>query len=549
MTPDLPPVFAQVQRLFHTVRYLRPVQVYGRAAVLLRRVKPDLRPAPPVREASRRWAAPVWRQSTMLGPASFKFLNEAHALASDADWNNEAWPRLWLYNLHYFDDLDAFGSESRKDWHNALIARWLAENPPPAGPGWEPYCLSLRIVNWCRWAWSGGHLDAAATHSLAVQLRALADQLEVHLLGNHLWANAKALVVGSLFFMGPEADSWLATGLRYLRRELNEQVLADGGHFERSPMYHNIIAGDLLDLLEAALVVPERLPDGLVNEMRRAARNMVCWAEAMSHYDGEPSFFNDSAMGIAPPARALRAHLEALGLSSPGDREDLLHLRASGYVRAEIGDALLLADVGDIGPNYLPGHAHADTLSFELSLHGRRVLVNSGTSVYEASERRRRERGTAAHNTVVVNTADSSEVWSSFRVARRACTFGTWAKRDAGQLVVEGAHDGYRRLPGRVDHRRRWTLAVQELVIHDELSGRSETASAYFHFHPDVGLREIRRGVFLGDVGGRAFEIAFDGGKAAIEESEWAPEFGLRRANLCLRVDLDDRQLTSRLKW
>ena len=485
----------------------------------------------------------------MLGPARFRFLNEERELASADDWNNTTWPRLWLYNLHYFDDLDALGSEARRGWHEALITRWLVENPAAVGPGWEPYCLSLRIVNWCRWAWSGGELGAVATYSLAVQLRALADQLELHLLGNHLWANAKALVMGGLFFEGPESDSWLALGLRYLRRELREQLLADGGHFERSPMYHNIIAEDLLDLLEAARLAPDRIPVPLVSEMARAAQSMVRWAEAMSHPDGEPSFFNDSAMGIAPPARALRSHLEALGLSSATHREELLCMQASGYVRAEIGKALLLADVGDVGPDYLPGHAHADTLSFELSLGGHRVLVNSGTSVYEASERRLSERGTAAHNTVVVDDADSSEVWSSFRVARRARAFDVRANREGDKLVVEGAHSGYRRLPGRVIHRRRWAITEQDLLIEDELSGRPQTASAHFHFHPDVDLSEVRSGVYRGNVDGRVLEIAFDGGKSTLEESEWAPEFGLRQSSLSLRVDLDGSRLISRLSW
>ncbi|WP_340645154.1 alginate lyase family protein [Phenylobacterium sp.] len=542
-------MFARATRLFHTVRYLRPVQVYGRAAVLFRRLKPDLRPAPAVREIAGPWQLPAWREPTMLGPSEFRFLNEQHELGSAADWNNPTWPRLWLYNLHYFDDLDARDAEDRGAWHRTLISRWIVENPPPVGPGWEPYCLSLRIMNWCRWAWSGGDLGATATHSLAVQLRALADQLEVHLLGNHLWANAKALVMGGLFFEGPEADSWLATGLGYLRRELGEQVLADGGHFERSPMYHNIVTGDVLDLLEADRIVPGRLPAPLVNEMRRAAQGMVGWAEAMTHPDGEPAFFNDSAMGIAPPASMLRAQLERLGGSSASPRGELLHLAATGYVRAELGPVFLLADVGDVGPDYLPGHAHADTLSFELSLDGRRLLVNSGTSVYEASELRLRERGTAAHNTVAVDDADSSEVWSSFRVARRARAFDVRTARDGGCLVMEGAHDGYLRLAGQVVHRRRWTLSEQELLVEDELSGRPRVASAYFHLHPDVVLRETGTGTFRGSLGPRNLEVFVTGGRGSIVETQWAPEFGSRRPNACLRVDLDGMRLASRWRW
>ena len=80
----------------------------------------------------------------------------------------------------------------------------------------------------------------------------------------------------------------------------------------------------------------------------------------------------------------------------------------------------MLIDVAKIGPDYLPGHAHADTLSFELSLYGKRLLVNSGISRYGTSLIRQFERSTEAHNTVAIDNKNSSEVWSGFRVARRA---------------------------------------------------------------------------------------------------------------------------------
>src|SRR5690606_5224257 len=130
---------------------------------------------------------------------------------------------------------------------------------------------------------------------------------------------------------------------------------------------------------------------------------------------------NDSALGIAPALPALRNYASALGLPLPSSTQPSARLLpASGYARMAAGAAVLLADVAPVGPDHLPGHAHADTLSFELSLNGRRVLVNGGTSTYENDAERLRQRGTASHNTVVVDGHDSSEVWGAFRVARRA---------------------------------------------------------------------------------------------------------------------------------
>ena len=112
-----------------------------------------------------------------------------------------------------------------------------------------------------------------------------------------------------------------------------------------------------------------------------------------------------------------------IGIESPKIRGKVNDLISSGYVRMEMKSAVLLIDFADIGPKYLPGHAHADSLSFELSLFKQRIFVNSGVSTYASGRARHFERSTAAHNTVTVDKLDSSEVWSSFRVGRKAKVF------------------------------------------------------------------------------------------------------------------------------
>jgi uncharacterized heparinase superfamily protein len=422
----------------------------------------------------------------MPGAHTFRFLGTQHSLATAADWNRRDWPRLWLYNLHYFDDLVADGAERRTDWHRALVQRWVDENPPGQGAGWEPYPTSLRVVNWVKWALAGHALDDSARHSLAVQARWLRRRLEIHLLGNHLWANAKALVFAGVFFSGDEAQQWLAHGMKRIRHELAEQILADGGHFERSPMYHAIVLEDLLDLLQLAMIHPAAFAKNDVAAWREVAARMLRWLRVMSHPDGGIALFNDAALGIAPDHATLRAYAAGVGVTV--DDVPLAPIEAlpdSGYVRLESGAAVLIADVGAIGPDHLPGHAHADTLSFELSVHGARVLVNSGTSTYETGAERLRQRGTAAHNTVVVDGQDSSEVWSSFRVARRARAVDVAHGTDDGQLWLRAAHDGYRRLPGRPVHHREWRLSEHALAVSDDISGTFGEAVAHVHVHPE----------------------------------------------------------------
>jgi uncharacterized heparinase superfamily protein len=486
----------------------------------------------------------------MIDERRFRFLNMEHELSASTDWNNPDWPLLWLYNLHYFDDLDALGAEGRRTWHDGLIARWIAENPAPIGPGWEPYCLSLRIVNWCRYAWSGRPLGDEAVQSLAVQTRALVDQIEVHLLGNHLWANTKALVFAGLFFEGEEADRWLQLGLRHLQPQLREQILPDGAHFELSPMYHAIIAADVLDLMAADRVMPGILPTVLTDKLASVAGPMLAWAEWMSHPDGDVTFFNDAAVGIAPRALDLAAQSQALNHALPlRARPPVWRSENAGYVRAEAGPAVLFADIAHVGPDYLPGHAHADTLSCEVSLFGARLLVNTGTSTYENGPDRRRERGTAAHNTVVVDGCDSSEVWSSFRVARRARPGNVRIRQIGDTVDLAASHSGYHRLPGRVTHHREWSLNPGSLCVVDSLDGRWTSAEAMWLLHPDTEIRTASAQVLECVLHGRPVRLEVDGGDALVEDAYWAPEFGRRLPTRRIRCRFRSNRLTSLWLW
>ena len=143
---------------------------------------------------------PARRPISLVDHERFHFLNEIHDL-SEHDWDGDTLEKLWRYNLHYFDDLNAQDAATRKDWHRALLVRWVRENPPATGTGWEPYPTALRIVNWIKWSLAGNELPDECLESLAVQTRWLAKRLEIHLLGNHLFANAKALVFAGLFSM------------------------------------------------------------------------------------------------------------------------------------------------------------------------------------------------------------------------------------------------------------------------------------------------------------------------------------------------------------
>lgn len=540
---------SQLGRLWRTVRHLRAEQWLGRLWIRAVKPRPGLSAAPPLRPpGSTAWALPAARSASLTGTQTFDFLGLQHTLpAGAAAWNDTQLSHLWRYNLHYFDDVNAVGGCMRRAAHLALVERWIAENPPGAGTGWEPYPTSLRIVNWVKWSLGGATLSQTAIYSLAVQARWLRRRLEWHLLGNHLFANAKALLAAGLYFDGPEAEGWLRCALRLLQREIPEQILADGGQFERSPMYHALAVEDLLDMLNLVRTLGAGTQaQALLPLLHERLPQMLYWLRCMVQDDGRLVHFNDSADGIAPATAEIERYAASLNVTAatPGDGVQALH--PSGYVRAAWDDALLWADVAPLGPDYLVGHAHADTLSFELSLAGRSVVVNGGTSRYGLGPERLRERSTSAHSTVEVAGQDSSEVWSGFRVGRRARPINVRIYPHH----ISAAHDGYRWLPGAPLHHRAWTLQVGGLQVEDRVTP-AMPAVARYHLAPGLELRRLdspsRWAVMDGNRLLAQVDVSIGSSRAA---SSWhAPRFGSVLPTQALVIDLKDGIATTQWSW
>jgi len=554
-------MIVQPRKLWHTVRYLHLGQIYGRIAFRLFRPAPDLAPAPTLRVRYGNFQLPARRLPSLIGSDVFFFLNETGSLANHG-WDDPGKAKLWRYNQHYFDDLNSTDALQRTAWHLCLLSDWINKNVPGKGSGWEPYPTSLRIVNWIKWVLAGNELSNLALDSLAIQARWLVRRLEYHLLGNHLFANAKALIFAGCFFSGKEAAVWLKTGLDILEKEIPEQILADGGQFERSTMYHALAVEDMLDLLNV-LGQLVRSPDEHSNsllkpivEAQEAIEQrlppMLRWMNIMRHPDGEIAFFNDAAFGIAPSCDELLQYAARLGIE-PGylSENQAMVLQQSGYVRLSNPLACLLFDAAPIGPDYVPGHAHADTLSIELSLFGKRVFVNSGTSEYGVSTERHRQRGTAAHNTVEINNENSSEVWSGFRVARRAYPYAQRLETDDEIQVYSAWHSGYQRLSPPVSVGRRLQLQPGSLLIEDMIEGPFKSAVSRFHCHPTVTVTRISAArLQLTLPGGQIVLLQVEGdADVSIQPVTWHPRFGVTEPNQCIVISMLANKLITQLEW
>ena len=380
--------------------------------------------------------------------------------------------------------------------------------------------------------------------------------MEFHIQGNHLFANGKALVFAGSYLAGRDADRWLAQGLRILDEQIAEQFLPDGTHFELSPMYHAILTWDLCDLVNLAarsrlLPFIERTAN-----WRDVTIRAIKWLRRMQHPDGGLPFFNDASFGVAPTLADIERYASQLECCPPPEDMPVLmpyctHHPDSGYIVVDTGPGCrALLDVARVGPDYQPGHAHADTLSFELSLFGHRVFVNSGTSCYGEDAERQRQRGTASHNTVEIDGENSSEAWAGFRVARRAYPRLERIERRQDRIRVCASHDGYRRLKGRNLHSREWVCFADSIRIADTVTGSCNTAVARLHVHPAVHF-ESHDGTLRASLGGGSeVSVHIEGARhIGLVDSTWHPEFGKSQSNQCIVAEFSSGTLDTTIRW
>ena len=477
------------------------------------------------------WQRPVPHAGGWLSPLRWSCHGGAWELAANRPWAPPGIPDLDLYQLHYLDDLSSAAALANPTGHQWLLRRWLAENTTDPASAWDPYPVSRRLVNICKWLLAGGEASPELAGSLASHADLLLRGPEYDLRGNHLLANAVALVFAGRMLSGALAERSGARGAALLEQTLRKQVLPDGGHYERSPMYHAIVLEDLLDLRNL-------LGAGggaLANRIGAVLPAMLAWLQCMTLPDRRIAFFNDAAFDGCRATGDLLEYAARLGVlpAEPPAAGALALLPHSGFARLRAGRMTMVADVGSAGPAEQPGHVHAGTLSFELAVDAERVLVNTGTSTYERGPLRAAQRATRAHNTVEIDGTDSSEVWASFRVGRRAQVRGVRAQHaGAAGAVTElsAAHDGYAWLAGRPVHERRWRVAVDAIEIVDRIaSQRPHELAARLHLHPDcaatlAGDAEV---VVRDREGRRVLTITRSGWTSVAAESyRYAPAFG-----------------------
>ncbi len=465
--------------LFNTIKFLKPIQVYYRLYYFARRrIRNIFGFKYPLALSSNSVSLNLQSSIasyTSVNNKTFNFLNLSHTFENGINWNFSEYGKLWTYNLTYFEFLQQ--EDMSKERGLELIYNFI-EQSSTLKDGLEPFPISLRGINWVKFLSAHAIKDQKIDESLYAQYTVLMDNLEYHLLGNHLLENGFSLLLGSYYF---QDELLYGKAKQILKRELREEILDDGGHFELSPMYHQLM---LFRLLECINLVQNNnyKNQELLLLLEEKAESMLGWLNAMTFKNGAIPLFNDSANGIAPTTAQIDHYAEQLGFLIPSVMSEL---GKSGYRKFVKQNYELVVDVGNIGPDYIPGHAHSDIFNFELHIDKEPFIVDTGLSTYEINVRRQLERSTQSHNTVVVDNLDQSEIWGGFRVANRATIIMINENTDE----VEALHDGYKKIG--ILHTRKFEANDESIKIVDSIdSNNKHQCLAYLHFYPGITVKK-----------------------------------------------------------
>ncbi|KYG82608.1 hypothetical protein AWN68_15275 [Roseivirga echinicomitans] len=511
-------MWTRLKLMINTVIHLKRIQVFYQIYYKVRNRVFDpisfgkLRGYKPIQDRIVLAAFPFSPEATSIEwltekDLRFSFLNLPHEFIGKVDWNYEGKGKLWNYNLNYFDFL--FDPKIGPDSGKKFIKNYRHSYDSLKG-GLEPYPISLRGINWVKFLSINNIQEDEIDQCLYKQFKILESNLEYHILANHLLENAFSLFFGAYYF---ENDNFYRKAKKLLMAQLSEQILSDGAHYERSPMYHQILLFRLLDTINLVQNNTWKSKE-LLKELKDVAQSMLSWLDTITFRNGEIPYLKDATKGIAPTTQELLDYAKLLGV----DWENEISLSESGYRKFSNERMELVVDIGGITPSYQPGHAHADELNFLLNLNGKPFIVDVGISTYEKNQRRQLERSTISHNCVSLGNTNSSEVWGGFRVAKRAKVHVL--NDSISEIVAE--HNGFGKKGLSV--KRKFSASQSAIYVEDILKGSSsliEDTVSSLHFHPDVKLKVSGNDIFADNI-----RIKLEGFRSfALESYEYADGF------------------------
>jgi uncharacterized heparinase superfamily protein len=333
----------------------------------------------------------------------------------------------------------------------------------------------------------------------------------------------------------------LGRWLTLLGAEIERQIAADGGHVSRSPAVTFDVFRLLVDVRAALRDANALVPETLQNAIDR----MAPMIRFFRHGDGGMCLFNDSNEGQPWLIDVILTRSDARG-------KPLTDAPHTGFQRLTASRTLIVMDTGAPAPPFYDEHTHAGTLSFEMSVGKERLIVNCGAHAGANSAWQQAQRATAAHSTLTVEDANSSDILAGNVVGRRPANVIVERKESEGNVWVEASHDGYVNPFGLV-HKRRVYLASggNDVRGEDTLTGQGNRRFAVrFHLHPTVKASMVQDGTsILLQTPGGGWRVRASGGVTSLQESVYLGARGERKRTEQIVVTGATRDGQAQVKW
>lgn len=543
----------KILRYYHTLRHLKIRQFYYRLFYLIN--KND---APKVIKIKTKVRAfdNLQQNISWLSHSQTKYskgtirLNDKKFNTSNSWTPSDAtYLEKYIINYHSYLNLKISGENENSSNSDSLM-EWIEDCSASDKTRWEPYPTSIRLINWVKAALVKSIAPEIANDYLLFQARHLYRRLEFHLGGNHLLTNAKALIFVGLYFDSTETNKYYDRGLSILLSELPIQQLESGFNFEFSPMYHALFVEDLLDLFQLSMLY-KKLSLDLVNiDLESRIIKAINIMELLTAPDGTVIRFNDSIDGVAPSISELHSYAKQLGINF--NKINLINNSLNdinGHFRAKFNNWTLFFDAAEIGPTELPGHAHADTLCTEIFYLKIPIIRNIGTSCYGLDDRRFFERGSSAHSSPTYKGLNSSDVWSGFRVGKRAHILKKQGIINNQLITLSATHNGYSTFSNQLEISRNITINSNSIAIKDSINELHSELISYYHFAPNVIIREtLESNSFQLSTPEATFSLNLTNAFGSLEDTAYAVGFHKYETSKTLVVASKLKDMTIEIK-
>jgi uncharacterized heparinase superfamily protein len=456
---------------------------------------------------------------------------------------SEGWARE-LCGFGWLRHLRVAGSTLSREQAKALLSDFLRLHKTVRGLAWQPEVVGRRVISWL--SNSVVVLDASDPRSYETFLHALTAQLR-YLSASYRDApdGAPRLVaLMALVYAGLCIAEQQAVLDRYLKpfcKELDRQILPDGGHISRNPVALVELLLDLLPLRQC-FVARDRLPPKQLSDAIDRAMPMVGFFRLG---DGTIAHFNGAGATATDALATVLAYDDTEGAP-------LTAAPNSGYARIERAGTLVIADMAGAPPASVSSNAHAGCFSFEMSSGEYPFVVNCGAPSADHENWRMPARTTPAHSVLTFEDASSAVFAGGKNGAAPSAdaelvgppNVQASLSEGPGGLELSGSHEGYVTSFGVIYARSILVSTDGSKIAGEErlsapkgLKGEAlQSGGGYavrFHLHPWVSatMAEDERSVVLQLPNRETWALSADTPTIAVEESVFlADERGPRRS-------------------